>query len=111
MIDVNKPSEGIDYNIIGVDGDSDAAEKGWAVIIISGPYRGMWVMYKDLICDGVASRISYSYMYAQTEDDLPNVPENTPPDFDEFVFQVVQDIIRNGIANGDVVLYDQNTNN
>lgn len=107
MIDMDKPSEGLDYIIVDIPADSDQSS-GWAVDIISGPFEGLRIAYANIEYNGPTGRLASNYLFMQMDDAAAQVDGDTPG-IDDLAFNVLKDIVVNGIASGSIVLYDKNT--
>lgn len=98
MINLEKVSEGIDYEIVPNVEDEDR----WAVEIIRGQYQGKGFIFDEIQIDGQSGNLSFKL----TAGDL-NTGEyidTTGEDIQMFAGDVLEDIIKNGIASGAVQL-------
>ena len=108
MIDFNKPSEGIDYVIVPFDTEEVS---GWVADIISGPFKGQRILYNQIAINGVDGKINYRMLHSNMESPDGKMDHSEFDAFGEFAHQVLVDIIKNGIANGSIVLDDKDSSN
>ena len=104
MIDLNKPCEGIDYQIIPFDKADN--EQAWQVLMLRGPYANYNLIFTGIEYNGKTQQLKfrldtvYNNELLEADEDLQN-----------YSFDLLTDIIRNGIVNGSLVLDDKNTDN
>jgi hypothetical protein len=113
MIDIDKPCEGLDYEIrpLGIDN-----EQAWMVELLRGPFSNCVLAFNHIQFDGHANTLKYQFHawstdQADSSDGNVTHLDNTDPVLEDFAFKILQDVIRNGIANGSIDLYDNNTEN
>ena len=104
MIDLNKPCEGIDYEIVPFDKADH--EQAWQVLMLRGPYANYNLVFTGIEYNGKTQELKFR---------LDVVYNNELLEADEalqnYSFDLLTDIIRNGIVNGSLVLDDKNTDN
>ena len=105
MIDINKLSEGIDYTIEKLDFFDNS--QAWKASIISAPFKGLNLIFSNVQYDGGSNHLRYKLIvldnYMQTLE--------TTDEIEDYSFRVIEDIIRNGLVSGSVVLDDTDSNN
>lgn len=105
MINLEKPCEGIHYvlnKMPGVDND-----QAWEVLIKEGVYKDTAVVYGGVRYDGIKNTLSFKLVIRETP--IENLT-NTDPEFEEYAGLILEDLIKNHLANGTLV-YGKNENN
>ena len=98
MINLEKVSEGIDYEIV----PNVEVEDRWAVQIIRGKYKGLGMVFDDIQINGKTGQLSFALSVIDiVQDDIVN---SDNPDIQKFAGDIIEDIIKNGIASGAVQL-------
>lgn len=103
MIDINKPSEGVDY-IIKPLPEVDNSQ-AWIVEVKTGPFKGYDLLFTHMHYNGKTKSLRFQ-LDAVNQDESKVTPE-----LEDYGFQILQDIIKTGLANGSVVLNDKDSNN
>lgn len=104
MIDLNKLCEGIDYQIIPFpEVDNDQA---WVVSILRGSYTGYRLFFTGIEYDGTSGQLRFRLDVLNDSDFV-----SADGDLQNYAFDLLTDIIKNGIANGSLVIDDKNTDN
>ena len=103
MININKPSEGLDYVIEPLDNTDNT--QAWMVSLKTGTYKGSSLLF---------TRVEYNGKRGNLRFQLDGVDANKEildptPAVQDYAFEILQDIIRNGIANGSIVLDDKDS--
>lgn len=98
MINLDKVSEGIDYNIVSNTEDDER----WAVEIIRGEYQNIGFIYDDIQLDGTTGSLSFKLTAISLRDGTPL--DSTNRDLQLYAGDVLEDIIKNGIASGAIEL-------
>lgn len=105
MIDINKPSEGLDY-VIEPFAEIDNSQ-AWAVTVKTGQYKGAALLFTHITYNGKVGSIRFHLDAATSEGEW--LPVDGP--MEDYAFYVLQDIIKNGLANGSIILDDKDTDN
>lgn len=91
MIDIDIPSEGIDYQVV----NDDAEGQSWLVEFIRGPYEGVKLKFSNIMINGITKQIQYTTSF------------EGPVDYDEtleyYISNVIQQIIAKAIVDKAVV--------
>lgn len=98
MINLDKVSEGIDYNIVSNTKDDER----WAVEILRGDYQHIGFIYDDIQLDGTSGSLSFKLTAISLHDGTPL--DSTNRDLQLYAGDVLEDIIKNGIASGAIEL-------
>lgn len=103
MIDLNKVSEGIDYNIVPNTENDDR----WAVEILRGDYQATGFIFDKIEFDGTTGQLKFKL----TAIDLRSgsALNSDYQDLQLYAGAVLEDIIKNGIASGAVELHGQDS--
>lgn len=109
MIDLDKPCEGLDYDIQPFQQDNN--EQAWFVKVLRGKWAGAMLWFTHVEYSGVASRLRFQLAGINGDSDTTALLDTTDTDLQDFAFMVLQDIIRNGIASGSIVFDDKDTSN
>lgn len=102
MINLNKVSEGIDYEIVSENSD----ESKWAVQVLRGNFVGVGFVYDEVSINGERGEISFKLTALDIQTNQPAELEDEEK-AQYFAADILEDIIKNGIANGSVVLNGQ----
>lgn len=105
MIDLAKPLDQVDYKVIPLVDIPD--EDAWQVELLRGEYKGKKMVFTSIEYDGKKQTIRFLFDVINADD----TPEILTPELEDYGFAILHDIIKKGIADGSVVLNDQNTNN
>lgn len=93
MIDLEKPREGIDYELIPVDYvDNEAA---WDVRILRGEFSETVIRFGTIQIDGIEECLRYDFRIVSSPDPDLGVNEMT-----QFVGDILHDILERGITEG-----------
>ena len=113
MIDLNKPLEGLDYEVTRVPGHDN--EQAWMVKVLRGSFKDVLIGFTNVMYDGISNNLKFKYSAAVVMDDSADtnvyMMDTADPQLEDYAFEVLQDIIKNGIANGSVVFDDKDTTN
>lgn len=112
MIDLDKPCEGLDYSIVPFQ--TDTSDQAWYVSILRGKWAKALLGFTHVQFDGTVNRLRFNLNAAMVEDDSDTgayMLDTSDIILQDYAFKVLQDIIRNGIANGSIVFDDKNTDN
>lgn len=104
MIDIDKLSEGIDYDIRPIDEVDN--EQAWQVFVKTGVYRDMVMMFTRVKFDGPNSRLTFQL-------DAMNLDQTTPEMTDglkNHAADILEDIIKTNLAKGTLVIDDDDNN-
>lgn len=104
MIDVNKISEGVDYELVPVEDSPN--EQAWAVRILSGPYTESVIRYGNVGFNG-DEHMTFNFGLDYSPD-----PDLTTEDvdFQDHVGTILLDIIERAIADGSLVTKERDGN-
>lgn len=103
MINVNKPSEGLDYVIKPIPEITN--DQAWLVEVKTGPYKGYQLVFTRIEYNGKTGTIRFQL------DTLSEEEVEITTELEDFAFEILQDVIKTGLANGSVVLNDKDSNN
>lgn len=106
MIDLDKPCEGLDYEIQPFEQDNN--EQAWFVKVLRGKWAGAMIWFTHVEYNGITSRLRFKLDAINGDSDTTFLLDTSDIDLQDFAFKILQDIIRNGIANGSIVLDDKN---
>ena len=98
MIDLNKVSEGVDYNIVP-DMEEDHV---WAVEILRGDYADTGFIFDQVDLTQETGKVSFKLTAISLRDGSPL--DSTNRELQLFAGDVLEDIIKNGIARGEIEL-------
>lgn len=100
VIDINKLSEGVDYQLIPSTAEN---EQAWWVRLLSGPYVETVVSFGNLKVNGKEEQIHFNFTIIETPIDGLS-PDDV--DFQNYVGSVLHDVLDNAIAKKEVVMTD-----
>lgn len=103
MINLNKPCEGLDYTIEPLENIDNT--QGWIVVIKTGVYKNTTFLYTNVEYNGKRGNIRFRLDAIDNTQNSLSVDSN----LEDYAFEVLQDIIRNGLANGSIVLDDKDS--
>lgn len=98
MINLEKVSEGVHYNLVPNSEDTEA----WAVEIIRGEYAGIGFLYDNITIDGKSGQMSFRVSGVDLKD--RSHIDTSEEKIEDFAFEVLEDIVKNSIANGSIEL-------
>lgn len=104
MINLSKPCEGLDYEIQPVPEIDN--EQAWCVAIKTGPYKGIMMILHHIEYNGKMQKLAFQIDAIDADGTLVVVDEG----LSDYTFEVLQDIIKTGIANGSVTIDDKDSN-
>ena len=104
MIDLNKPCEGIDYEIVPFDKADH--EQAWQVLMLRGPYAHYNLVFTEIEYNGKINSLRFK-LDAIHNDELIE----TDKQLQDYSFDLLTDILKNGIADGSLMFNDKNTDN
>ena len=105
MIDLNKPLEEVDYNVIPIKIIED--ENAWQVELLRGDHKNKKLVFTNIKYDGKKRSLKFLLNVVINGETL----EKPTKDLEDFAFKILEDIINNGIADGSVVFNDQDSSN
>lgn len=105
MINLNKPLEQVDYNVTSLDLVDD--ENAWQVKLLTGEYKGKSLVFTSIEYNGSNQTLKFLLDVL----DVDNILEPTSADLEDYAFEILQDIIKKGIADGSIILNDKNADN
>lgn len=101
MINVNKVSEGVDYQLIPAQNNN---EQAWHVRCLTGPFPETVLAFGNLSIDGKDEAIHFNFTVVESPDpDLS--PDNQA--LQVWCGEILHDIIEMGISKGEVQLTDK----
>lgn len=98
MIDLNKVSEGVDYYLVP-DMEEDHV---WAVEILRGDYADTGFIFDQVDLTQETGKVSFKLTALSLRDGSPL--DSTNRELQLFAGDVLEDIIKNGIARGEIEL-------
>ena len=96
MINVDKLSEGIDYELI----PSPENEQSWWIRVLSGPYVETVIQFGAISINGPEEAINYNFEIIETPGDSLT-PDNE--DFQQFTGLVLHDVIEMAIMRDELI--------
>ena len=102
-IDIYKKSEGVHYELIPLEEDSQA----WAIRIIEGPFSETVIKYGRTEFDGTGDDtiMKFSFEIISSPDEDLNVKTNT--ELQQWAGDILQDLIAIGIGTGATVFREK----
>ena len=96
VIDINKMSEGVDYELIP---STVKNEQAWWVRLLTGPYLESVVSFGNLRVNGKEEQIHFNFTIIETP-----IEGLTPDDveFQNYIGSVLHDVLDNAIAKKEV---------
>jgi hypothetical protein len=98
MIDVNKVSEGVDYNFMPI-AETDGR---WAVEVLTGDFAKVGFLFADVQFNKEHRNVSFKLTAVDLYDGSPVDTSNTK--IQQYAGEILEDIIKNGISRGTVEL-------
>ena len=95
MINLNKLSEGIDYELIPVDYVDNAA--AWDVRILRGEFTETVIRYGTIRFDGAWEQLRFDFRVVTTPD--PSL-DSSVRELQEFAADILEDILERGLSEG-----------
>lgn len=96
MINVDKLSEGIDYELI----PSPENEQSWWIRVLSGPYVETVIQFGAISINGPEEAINYNFEIIETPDDSLTPDDE---DFQQFTGLVLHDVIEMAIMRDELI--------
>lgn len=104
MVDINKVSENIHYQLIP---QKDNEQYGWDVRLLEGPHPETVIRFGTVSIDGVDDQMKWNMEIVSTPDENLTTESLTLQDF---CGNILLDILETSIADGSAVFRDQETN-
>jgi len=102
-IDINKKSEGVDYEII----PSHEHEDAWSIRITKGNFIETVIQYGAIRFNEIPKNMSFNFFVVSSPlEDLTSEDE----DLQKEAAEILEDVIANGINSGSVIMKDLNAN-
>jgi len=98
MINIDKMSEGIDYEMVPSPVDN---EQAWAIRFLAGPFVETVISFGNLQVDGKQESINFNFSVIESPIEDLN-PDN--PDLQQWCGSVLHDVLDMAIAKGDAVI-------
>ena len=98
MIDLNKVSEGVDYNFVPIT----KTDGKWAVEVLTGDFVNVGFLFDDVQFDKEQHNVTFKLTAISLRDGSP--VNSKTPEIQQYAGEILEDIIKNGIANGMVKL-------
>ena len=96
MINVDKLSEGIDYELI----PSPENEQSWWIRVLSGPYVETVIQFGAISINGPEEAINYNFEIIETPDDSLTPDDE---DFQQFTGLILHDVIEMAIMRDELI--------
>lgn len=100
MIDVDRLSEKVDYELI----PSPENEQSWNIRVLSGPYVETIIQFGAISIDGKNESINYNFDIIETPDDTLSVDD---PNFQQFTGLVLTSVIEDAINKDELIMKDR----
>ncbi len=104
MIDINKPLEGVDYTVVPISFIKD--ENAWQVQILRGLYADSYFVFTGIEYNGKTRNLRFKLDVVKDQ-----ALVRPDPDMQDYAFDVLNDIIHRGIADGSLVINDKDSSN
>lgn len=105
MINLNKPLEDVDYKVIPIDIIPD--ENAWQVELLAGEHKDKKLVFTKIEYDGDKQTLRFMLDVVDADNNF----EKASPALEDYSFLILQDIIKNGIADGSILINDQDSSN
>lgn len=100
MINLDKPLEAVDYKIEPIPQLDN--QYAWQIKLLAGPFKDKSLVVTNIEYSGKTHKLRFMLdVYSD------NIIEPATPEVEDLAFEILQDIIRKGIADGSVVIYDK----
>ncbi len=96
MINVDKLSEGVDYELI----PSPENEQSWWIRVLTGPYVETVIQFGAISINGPEEAINYNFEIIETPDDSLTPDDE---DFQQFTGLVLHDVIELAIMRDELI--------
>lgn len=106
MLSMSKPQEGRDYELIPVEDSHNA--QAWDVRFLEGPYPETVIRYGAIKFDGVRDCLTFNFFVVQSPEPGLN---SEVFELQEYAADVLEDILDNAIAKGQLVTGDDQRGN
>lgn len=94
-MDLNRLSEGLDYEFVPADGDDQA----WQVRLLTGPFPETVIQYGNLRVDGKEESIHFDFSIVESPDkDLTIDDKQLQDALGSVLFYILEDSLTNGTA-------------
>ena len=101
-MDINKLSEGLDYDLVPVVTEDN--QQGWDVRIITGDYVETVIRYGNISFDHITESLNFNFDIIYTPNDSITLEDFT---LQEYCGRILEDILENSLATGTAVLEDK----
>lgn len=105
MIDLDKPLDQLDYKIVPLTIVEN--EHAWQVQVLTGEYKDINLVFTHIEINGKQGNLKFSLDAVDNENQWVEVT----PDLQDFAFDILQDIVKKGLLDGSVVIYDKDSDN
>ena len=102
MVDINKLSEGLDYDLVPVVTEDN--QQGWDVRIITGDYVETVVRFGNISFDHTTECLNFNFDIIYTPNDNITLEDFT---LQEYCGKILEDILENSLATGTAVLEEK----
>ena len=103
MINIDKLSEGVDYELI--PSTESANDQAWWIRFLSGPFVETVVQFGNVRVNGKQEQIHFNFTVVESPIDGLS-PDDV--DFQNYVGSVLHDVLDNAIAKKEVVMTEVN---
>lgn len=104
MININTPLDQVDYKIVPIKTIED--DNAWQVLILRGEHKDKHLVFTNIEYSGRKNSLRF-LLDVVVNDKL----EKASAELENFAFNILNDIIKNGLVNGSVVFDDQDSSN
>ena len=104
MIDINKPLDQLDYIVVPIEIMND--EHAWQVQLLRGEHKDKKLVFTKIEYSGKKNILRFLLDVVND-----NVLEKASKELEDLGFDILEDIIKRGIADGSVVFNDQDSSN
>ena len=101
-LDVNKVSEGVDYNLIPVEDSPN--EQAWEIRILKGEFVETTLRYGNVAFDGTRDCLTFNFMVTYSPDE--NLTSDNV-DLQEHAADILEDILEKAHAEGWLVTHER----
>ena len=105
MINLNKPLEKVDYTVTPLEFVHD--DSAWQVQLLTGDYKGKNLVFTNIEYNGSNQTLRFLLDVLDVDNNL----EPATSDLEDYAFEILEDIIKKGIADGSILLNDQDSSN
>ena len=105
MIELDKPLDQLDYKVVPLTAIEN--EHAWQVQVLTGDYKNVNLIYTNIEINGKHGNLKFSLDAVDGDSMWVEVTSA----LQDLSFDILQDIVKRGLLDGSVVIYDKDSDN